>query len=101
MTGTVRIPIAPGEYIWLETRVDLGFDREIPGHGLLVTHEDLYYGDFEHNEVNRDPEHAYLKVIEADGDGTLTNNENGDDVSYRRRERRRYRRYSKRSGDRS
>ena len=28
-------------------------------------------------------------------------NENGDDVSYRRRERRRYRRYSKRSGDRS
>ena len=28
-------------------------------------------------------------------------NENGDDVSYQRRERRRYRRYSRRSGDRT
>ena len=76
--GTVRIGIAPGEYIWLESRVDLGFDREIPAHGLLVTHEDMYYADFEHNEVNRDPEHAYLKVIEADGDGSLNNGDDDD-----------------------
>ncbi len=74
--GTVRIAIAPGEYIWMESRVDVGFDRDLPAHGLLVTHEDRYFADFDHNEVNRDPEHAYLKVIEGDGDGSL---ENGDD----------------------
>jgi M6 family metalloprotease-like protein len=76
--GTVRIGIAPGEYIWMESRVDVGFDRELPAHGLLVTHEDLYHADFEHNEVNRDPEHAYLKVIEGDGDGSLNNGEDDD-----------------------
>ena len=74
--GTVRLAIAPGEYIWMESRVDVGFDRDLPAHGLLVTHEDRYFADFDHNEVNRDPEHAYLKVIEGDGDGSL---ENGND----------------------
>ena len=73
--GTVRINIAPGEYIWMESRVDSGFDRDLPGHGLLVTHEDRYFADFEHNEVNRDAEHAYLKVIEADGDASLSNDD--------------------------
>ncbi len=79
--GTVRLAIAPGEYIWMESRVDVGFDRELPGHGLLVTHEDRHFADFEHNEVNRDPEHAYLKVIEGDGDGSLnggSNSNNGE-----------------------
>ena len=76
--GTVRFAIAPGEYIWMESRVDSGFDRELPGHGLLVTHEDRYFADFEHNEVNRDPEHAYLKVIEGDGDGSLNNGIDGE-----------------------
>ena len=42
--GTVRIAIAPGEYIWMESRVDIGFDRELPAHGLLVTHEDRNHG---------------------------------------------------------
>jgi len=76
--GTVRIPIAPGEYIWMESRIDQGFDRELPAHGLLVTHEDRNFADFEHNEVNRDPEHAYLMVIEADGDGSLINGDDDD-----------------------
>ena len=77
--GIVRIPIASGEYIWLESRVESGFDRDIPGHGLLVTHEDRAHADFEHNEVNRDPEHAYLKVVEADGDGSLDNGIDDDE----------------------
>ncbi len=76
--GTVRFTIAPGEYIWMETRVNAGFDRDLPAHGLLVTQEDRYHADFEHNEVNRDPEHAYLKVIEADQDASLENGV-GDD----------------------
>ena len=71
--GTVRFTIAPGEYIWMETRIDSGFDRDLPAHGLLVTQEDRFHADFEHNEVNRDPDHAYLKVIEADQDASLEN----------------------------
>ena len=74
--GPVRMSIAPGESVWMESRVDAGFDRDLPNHGLLVTHEDLNFADFDHNEVNRDPDHAYLKVVEADGDASL---ENGDD----------------------
>ena len=76
--GTVRIAIAPSEYIWMESRINQGFDRELPAHGLLVTHEDRYFADFEHNEVNRDPDHAYLKVIEGDGDGSLNNGDDDD-----------------------
>jgi len=76
--GTVRIAIAPGEYIWMESRIEQGFDRDLPSHGLLVTHENRYFADFEHNEVNRDPEHAYLKVIEGDGDGSLNNGDDDD-----------------------
>ena len=71
--GTVRFTIAPGEYIWMETRVNAGFDRDLPAHGLLVTQENRHHADFEHNEVNRDPDHAYLKVIEADQDASLEN----------------------------
>jgi len=76
--GTVRIAIAPGEYIWMESRINQGFDRELPSHGLLVTHENRNFADFEHNEVNRDPEHAYLKVVEADGDNSLINGDDDD-----------------------
>ncbi len=77
--GTVRFTIAPGEYIWMETRVDSGFDRDLPAHGLLVTQEDRHHADFEHNEVNRDPDHAYLKVIEADQDASLENGIDDDE----------------------
>ena len=77
--GTVRFTIAPGEYIWMETRIDSGFDRDLPAHGLLVTQEDRHHADFEHNEVNRDPDHAYLKVIEADQDASLENGIDDDE----------------------
>ncbi len=77
-SGTVRIEIASNEYIWMESRINSGFDRELPSHGLLVTQEDRYFADFEHNEVNRDPEHAYLKVIEADADDSLASGNDDD-----------------------
>jgi M6 family metalloprotease-like protein len=70
--GTVRIEIAPGEHIWMETRVNSGFDRDLPGHGVLVSQQDRNRGDLSNNEVNHDPDIAYLKIVEADGDGGLT-----------------------------
>ena len=69
--GTVRIEIAPGEHVWMEARVESGFDRDLPGHGLLVTQQDRNRGDLSNNEVNHDPSTAWLKVVEADGDDKL------------------------------
>ncbi|MDP6899443.1 MAG: M6 family metalloprotease domain-containing protein [Candidatus Thalassarchaeaceae archaeon] len=70
-SGSIRIEIAPNEYIWMESRVNAGFDRYLPGYGLLVTQQNLNVGDIEHNEVNHDSDYAWLKVIEADGDNGL------------------------------
>ncbi len=78
-SGVVRIPIAPNEYIWMESRVDTGFDKHLPGHGLLVTQQNLNNGDITTNEVNHDPDFAWVKVIEADGDdGLIRGTDDGD-----------------------
>ena len=70
-SGIIRIEIAPNEYIWMESRVDSGFDKHLPGHGLLVTQQNLNNGDISNNEVNHDPDFSWLKVVEADGDDGL------------------------------
>jgi len=70
-SGAVRIEIAPGEYVWLELRRQTGFDRHLAGEGLLVTQQNVAPALSGRNEVNRDPDTAWLKVIEADGDGGL------------------------------
>lgn len=74
-SGIFRIEIAPGEYVWMESRQNSGFDRKIPGHGLLVTQQNLNNGDIESNEVNHNPDFAWIKVIEADGDDGLIRGE--------------------------
>jgi len=68
---TVRIPLADGEWVWIEHRGDIGFDRDLPGNGVLVSQQDDGAGDLMSNEVNADPEMPWLRVIEADGDDGL------------------------------
>ena len=65
------IPIAPGETIWITNRGDSGFDSELPGHGILVEHSDENNGNPVENLVNTDPDNAWVKIIEADGDAAL------------------------------
>ena len=52
-------------------RVDSGFHSGLPGHGVIVEIQDQNNGDPTNNLVNTDPEKAWLKIIEADGDAAL------------------------------
>jgi len=67
----LSVPIAPGETILITNRGDSGFDSELPGHGILVEHSDENNGNPVENLVNTDPDNAWVKIIEADGDAAL------------------------------
>ena len=67
----LMIEIADGEYVWISLRADLGFDRGLPGHGVLVEHQDSSFGDLDSNLVNTDPSRPWTKIIEADGNNGL------------------------------
>ena len=67
----VTLQISPNEFVYVENRGDYGFDRNLPGHGLLVSIRDDYGKDLDRNEVNTDPDTAYLRLVEADGDDAL------------------------------
>jgi len=67
----VTLQISPNEFVYVENRGDYGFDRNLPGSGLLVSIRDDYGKDLNRNEVNTDPDTAYLRLVEADGDDAL------------------------------
>jgi hypothetical protein len=74
----LSIEISPSERVWMAYRGDFGFDKELPGHGLLVTVQDTAVGDMEQNLVNTNPDIPWLYVLEADGDsGLLSGNDEG------------------------
>lgn len=54
------------EFFLVENRQQEGWDKYIPGHGMLVWHvdydDDIWYG----NVVNNYPEHQYVDIEEAD-----------------------------------
>ena len=71
-TGSyLEIPIAPNEWVRFTLRVDSGFDSGLPGFGVIVEIQDQNNGDARNNLVNTDPDKAWLKIIEADGDAAL------------------------------
>ena len=75
----LEIPISPSERVWMAYRADSGFDRHLPGHGLLVTVQDDAVGDPSQNLVNTDADVPYLYVLEADGDeGLLSGTDEGE-----------------------
>ncbi|MED5496953.1 MAG: hypothetical protein VX872_05235, partial [Candidatus Thermoplasmatota archaeon] len=63
----LRIQVSNDEFIWIEKRVQQGYDASLPGEGVLVLFEDLAAGDSSHNAMNIDQRRPYLKTIEADG----------------------------------
>lgn len=56
----------PDEYYLLENRQKIGWDKALPGHGLLITHVDYDRNKFESNQVNADTTHFRLVPIPAD-----------------------------------
>lgn len=63
----IRIQVSNDEFIWIEKRVQQGYDASLPGEGVLVLFEDFAAGDTAHNAMNVDQRRPYLKTIEADG----------------------------------
>lgn len=54
-----------GEYYLIENRQQMGYDRGLPGEGLLIWHIDE--GVTFNNYANADPNHRLVDLIQADG----------------------------------
>ncbi|MDE6392135.1 MAG: hypothetical protein K2L59_02545, partial [Muribaculaceae bacterium] len=55
------------EYYLVENRQQTGWDKYIPGHGMLIWHIDYVKEIFDDNVVNNTPTHQYVDLIEANG----------------------------------
>ena len=76
-----RIKLSHNEFLWLENRHQSGLDSELPGSGLLVSIEDKEVGNISLNNVNRDSQNPYLKIVEADGNSGLITGSNSGEAS--------------------
>ena len=54
------------EFFLIENRQREGWDAYIPGHGMLVWHIDFDQYTWDYNEVNCDPRHQRVDIVEAD-----------------------------------
>ena len=58
-----------GEYYLLENRQPVGFDKKLPGHGLLILHVDYDSNLWTSNKINSNKQdHQHLTIIAADND---------------------------------
>ncbi len=55
------------EFFVLENRQQSGWDKYIPGHGMLIWHIDYDSGAWNKNEVNITNSHQRVDIVEADG----------------------------------
>lgn len=58
------------EYFIIENRQREGWDSFLPGHGLLVWHIDFDLDVWDYNEVNNNPKHQRVDIVEADPSST-------------------------------
>ena len=77
----LKIPMNEEQVVWIERHTNSGFDKNLPGHGILVTIQDRSVGDESRNELNRDPEQPWLSVVEADGRNDMRNGINDGEAS--------------------
>lgn len=57
----------PNEFFLLENRQQTGWDKYLPGHGMLVWHIDYNRSVWENNSVNNSAYHQYVDIEEANG----------------------------------
>ena len=57
----------PKKFYILENRQQTGWDKYIPGHGLMLTYIDFVKNKWESDEVNNVENHPCVDLIEADG----------------------------------
>lgn len=53
------------EFFLLENRQLTGWDKYLPGHGMLIWHVDYQTSVFDNNRVNNNSSHQYVDIIEA------------------------------------
>lgn len=71
-----RVPVAGSsgqEYFILENRRQRGWDTYLPGQGMLVWHIDMDEDAWLSNNVNTDPSHNRVDIVEADGYESINN----------------------------
>ena len=71
----------PTTFYLLENRQKTGWDKYIPGHGMLITKIAYNYTTWTQNTVNDDPSGMGVDLIEADGK-TPSYNENNPNNGY-------------------
>ena len=64
--------VNPNEFFLLENRQQTGWDKYVPGHGMLVWHIDYNANVFNRNTVNNTT-HQYVDIVEACGRADNTN----------------------------
>lgn len=64
--GAIIYTPSEGEFFLLENRQQSGWDRYIPGHGMLVWHIDYVERVWINNTVNNSQRHQYVDLEEAD-----------------------------------
>lgn len=57
----------PREFYIVENRQQKGWDKYIPGHGMMLTKVDFVKNKWESDEVNNVERHPCVDIIEADG----------------------------------
>lgn len=62
----MKVPGTENEFYVFENRQLEGFDRFLPNHGMLVWHIDQDMELWQKNQVNTDPSHQRIDVVEAD-----------------------------------
>lgn len=60
------VKVSDNEYFVIETRQQKGWDKYLPGHGLLVWHIDMDEQLWWQNKANADPNHQRIDLVEAD-----------------------------------
>lgn len=59
------IAASENEFFLIENRQQTGWDEYLPNHGMLIWHIDYNPQVFENNEVNLNPDHQYVDLLEA------------------------------------
>ena len=66
----VTLQISPNESVYVENRAVMASIGIYPVQEFLFPYDD-FGKDLDRNEVNTDPDTAYLRLVEADGDDAL------------------------------
>lgn len=66
-TGCIVLTPKANEFFLIENRQQVGWDKYLPGHGMLVWHIDYNATQWNNNTVNNNSSHMYVDIEEAAG----------------------------------